>query len=548
MASRIGGSFSLFSVVAVVVLLLFSAKFSVRECAAESGHAGEGAGASSEHLVDEKDVVILGAENFTNFVNTNPYVLVEFYAPWCGHCQSLAPEWASAASILKGDSVPLAKVDATVHAELAKEFGVQGYPTILFFIDGLPKRYTGERVSDGIVMWVKKKTGPAIDFVKSESDAEELLLQVDTPLAVAFLENFEGKDAEELTAVARQEDGILFYMTSDADVAKIFSLNKNAPALVLWKKENEKLSTFDGAFEREAISEFLSANKLPLVVTFNHETASAIFDDEASRQLLLFALPEEFDKIHDNFEEAAKFFKRKIIFVLVDLADKEAATPVLNFFALTTEETKMIGFSIEENGRKFMYSGDFSVESIKTFGEKFLAGDLPYFLKSEPIPEKNDGNVKIVVGDSFDDIVLDETKDVLLEVYAPWCGHCRNLEPEYNRLGEILKNIPSIVIAKMDGTKNEHASVQIQGFPTILFFPAGDKSKEPLAVQTERTVEAFVDYIKKNAAIPFTAPEIPKLKLDGPTDLGVEEDEGDEDIKDLSADDKVDQEDIKDEL
>jgi hypothetical protein len=45
--------------------------------------------------------------------------------------------------------------------------------------------------SDGIVMWVKKKTGPAIDFVKSESDAEELLLQVDTPLAVAFLENFE---------------------------------------------------------------------------------------------------------------------------------------------------------------------------------------------------------------------------------------------------------------------------------------------------------------------------------------------------------------------
>jgi protein disulfide-isomerase A1 len=73
------------------------------------------------------------------------------------------------------------------------------------------------------------------------------------------------------------------------------------------------LFTFvDGAFEREAISEFLSANKLPLVVVFSHETASAIFEDEASRQLLLFALPEEFDKIRDNFEEAAKFFKRKV--------------------------------------------------------------------------------------------------------------------------------------------------------------------------------------------------------------------------------------------
>ncbi|CAM6024922.1 unnamed protein product [Sphagnum balticum] len=147
-----------------------------------------------------------------------------------------------------------------------------------------------------------------------------------------------GKDAEELTTVVTQEDGILFCMTSDADVTKIFSLNKKAPTLVLRKKENEKLSTFDGTFEREAISEFLSANELPLVVIFNHETTSAIFEDEAGRQ---------------------------IIFVLVDLADKEAATPVLNFFALTTEETKMIRFSIEENGRKFMYSGDFSVESIK---------------------------------------------------------------------------------------------------------------------------------------------------------------------------------------
>jgi uncharacterized protein YjgD (DUF1641 family) len=54
----------------------------------------------------------------------------------------------------------------------------------------------------------------------------------------------QGKDAEELTTIARQEDGILFCMTSDADVTKIFSLNKKAPALVLRKKENEKLSTF----------------------------------------------------------------------------------------------------------------------------------------------------------------------------------------------------------------------------------------------------------------------------------------------------------------
>jgi protein disulfide-isomerase A1 len=117
---------------------------------------------------------------------------------------------------------------------------------------------------------------------------------------------------------------------------------------------------------------------------------------------------------------------------------------------------------------------------------------------------QNDGDVKIVVSNSFDDIVLDETKDVLLEVYAPWCGHCKKLEPEYNRLGEVLRNIPSLVFSKMDGTKNEHALVQIKGFPTILFFPAGNKSKEPpLSVDMDRTVESCRYFYLEIQVLPY---------------------------------------------
>lgn len=82
---------------------------------------------------------------------------------------------------------------------------------------------------------------PITHTFQSFSSCSGCFVWNDCPLTFS---DAQGKDVEELTAVARQEDGILFYMTSDADVAKIFSLNKKAPALVLWKKENEKLSIF----------------------------------------------------------------------------------------------------------------------------------------------------------------------------------------------------------------------------------------------------------------------------------------------------------------
>lgn len=106
------------------------------------------------------EVVELTDVNFNALVTeSNDIWLVEFFAPWCGHCKNLEPEWRKAAEVLKGSGARLGAVDATVHTELASKFGIKGFPTIKVFPFGADKKkamkkaadYQGERNAEGIV-------------------------------------------------------------------------------------------------------------------------------------------------------------------------------------------------------------------------------------------------------------------------------------------------------------------------------------------------------------------------------------------------------------
>merc|ERR1719316_804750 len=138
--------------------------------------------------------------------------------------------------------------------------------------------------------------------------------------------------------------------------------------------------------------------------------------------------------------------------------------------------------------------------NIRAFVTAFLEGKLKQHLLSEEIPEDWDAKpVKVLVGKNFEQVALDAEKNVLVEFYAPWCGHCKQLAPIWDKLGEKFADSADIVIAKMDSTANELEDIKIQGFPTIKLFKKGENTV--IDYNGERTLDGLVKFIDSDGVI-----------------------------------------------
>merc|ERR1711945_6653 len=395
-------------------------------------------------ITKEEGVLVLTEGNFQEAVDGNEFVLVEFYAPWCGHCKALAPEYAKAAGILaeKDSPIKLAKVDATEEGKLAEKFEVRGYPTLKFFKNGKPTEYGGGRTADTIVSWVEKKTGPP---AKALANAEEAKAFVEgkTVAVIGCFKDETTDAAKAYLGVASNLDDIPFGITGDEAVCTEYGVEGEGVVMV---------KTFDDG-----------------------------------KALLTEGLTEK---------EIAKENKGKMLFVTIN-TDEEDHKRILEFFGIVDSELPTFrAIRLGEEMAKFKPEDDkFDADNVKSFVADFLEGKLKQHLMSEEVPEDWDKEgVKVLVGKNFHEVAMNTDKDVLVEFYAPWCGHCKQLAPIWDKLGEKYKDHESIVIAKMDSTANELEEVKVQGFPTIKLFKKG--TNEIVDYNGDRTVEGFSKFLE----------------------------------------------------
>ncbi|KAF2304758.1 hypothetical protein GH714_037841 [Hevea brasiliensis] len=190
-------------------------------------------------------------------------------------------------------------------------------------------------------------------------------------------------------------------------------------------------------------------------------------------------LAPEYEKLGTSFKKA-----KSILIGKVDCDEHKSLCskygvsgyPTIQWFAKGSLEPKK-------------YEGPRTAESLA----EFVNSEGGTNVKIAAVPS----NVVVLTTDNFDEVVLDETKDVLVEFYAPWCGHCKNLAPTYEKVATAFKSEEDVVITNLDADKYRDLAEKfgVSGFPTLKFFPKGNKAGEEY--EGGRDLEDFVNFINE---------------------------------------------------
>ncbi|XP_062856753.1 protein disulfide-isomerase A3 [Trichomycterus rosablanca] len=464
------------------------------------------------------DVLEFTDDDFDSRITDHELILVEFFAPWCGHCKRLAPEYEAAATRLKG-VVPIAKVDCTANSNVCSKYGVSGYPTLKIFRDGEDSGpYDGPRTADGIVSLLKKQAGPASVELKTEEDFTKFTSDRDASVVGFFADAGSASQSEFLKSASALRDSYRFAHTNTEALLKKHGIEGQSvvlfrPPQLNNKFEESSVKFTEDKFTNAKIKKFIQDNLFGICPHMTDDNK-----DQLKGSDILVAY---YDVDYEKNPKGSNYWRNRVMKVAKSfldqgkklnfaVANKNSFSHEVSEFGLDSSSGELPVVTIRTaKGDKYVMQEEFTRDgkALEKFLQDYFDGNLKRYLKSEPIPDSNDGPVKVLVAENFDSIVNDESKDVLIEFYAPWCGHCKSLEPKYKELGEKVANNLDLIIAKMDATANDVPSpYEVRGFPTIYFSPAGQK-QNPKKYEGGREVSDFISYLKKEATNPMVVKE-----------------------------------------
>ncbi|XP_066299646.1 uncharacterized protein [Branchiostoma lanceolatum] len=456
----------------------------------------------------ESDVVHLTDETFDTYMEDHASVLVMFYAPWCGHCKKMKPEYDEAAATLKEENIDgvLAALDATKSPQVAKRFEVKGYPTVKYFKDGEEAFGFNDRTADKIVDFMKdpKEPPPPPPPEQPWQDVESEVVHLGDEdfksqlkrrkhALVMFYAPWCGhckamKPDYALAAKALKEDEIPGVLAAvDATVDRVLQSKYDITGFPTLKhfKDGEFNTDYNKGRNLDALVEFMKNpqkappppppepewSEVPSEVSHLTEDTFSSFIKEHDSVLVMFYAPwcGHCKKMKPAYQEAAEQLLKE------NPGAKLAAVDATKYAALGTKY-EVRGYPTI----KYFKNGEMAFQ----YNKGRTTDDIVAFMKDPkeekpPPPEKEwseEPSDVVHLTDATFATYTQEHSPVLVMFYAPWCGHCKRAKPEYVKAAEQLKKDDiSATLAAVDCTKHSEAckTHDVKGYPTFKLIKDG---------------------------------------------------------------------------
>ncbi|CAD5112143.1 DgyrCDS1382 [Dimorphilus gyrociliatus] len=457
--------------------------------------------------------------------------LLMFYAPWCGFCKKIKPDYAAAATEVKNKYVIAAMdVNKPENSDVKEVYNITGFPTILYFTKGGKKHMTfgGENTKEGIISWLDDPQPPKPkekekEWAEEENEVEHLTdetfddhIAKNSKVIVMFYAPWCGhckamKPDYEAAAIQMKEEKIEGSLaavdaTKHEKVSKKFEV-KGFPTIKYF--ENGKLADFEfNGRTKEKIIEFIQDPKPPPPPEPEwDESESAVehltsdnfkgFIKKKKHTLVMFYAPwcGHCKKAKPEFTSAAEEIQDnpKLSLAAVNCIKHQSLCsdvngyPTFKYFNYGKAGTKYAGGREKADFLKFIRDPD-SAANVQAPPPTESAEDA-----WTEIPHAS--NVNHLSDESFDSFVKSHSS-VLVMFYAPWCGHCKNMKPAYAEAAKILvdEKIEGH-IAAVDATIHNSIAkkFEVKGYPTLIHFKNGAKNME---YDRSRTASDLVDFMK----------------------------------------------------